>query len=54
MGSILHYKIIPILAFCNRTVMAVEQTEKSSVAIIIAIFSNTLSFRPKLMDYFTI
>lgn len=54
MGFLLHYKIIPILAFWNHIIMIVEHTEKSSVAIMIAIFTNICSFRPKLMDYLSI
>lgn len=54
MGFLLHYKIIPILAFCSHIIMIVEHTEKSSVAIMIAIFTNICSFRPKLMDYLSI
>lgn len=54
MGFLLHYKIILILAFCNHIMMIVEHMEKSSVAIMIAIFSNICSFRTKLMDYLSI
>lgn len=54
MGFLLHYKIIPMLAFCNHIIMIVEHTEKSSVAIIIAIFTKICSFRPELMDYLSI
>lgn len=53
MGSLLHYKIIPILAFCNHIIMIVEHMGKSSVAFMIAIFANISSFRPKLMDCLT-
>lgn len=54
MGFLLHYKIILILAFCNHIMMIVEHMEKSSVAIMIAIFSNICSFRTKLMDYLSL
>lgn len=43
-----------MLAFCNHIIMIVEHTEKSSVAIIIAIFTKICSFRPELMDYLSI
>lgn len=45
----LHYKIILILAFCNHTIMIVEHTEKSSVAIMITISTNIFFFRPRLI-----
>lgn len=53
MGFLLHYKIIPILAFCNHIIMIVEHMGKSSVAIMIAIFTNISCSTQKLMDCLT-
>lgn len=48
MGFLLHYKIIPILAFCNHIIMIVEHIGISSVAIMIAIFTNISCSNPKI------
>lgn len=47
MGFLLLYKIIPILAFCNHIIVIVEHMGKSSVAIMIPVFTNISFFKPK-------